>query len=123
MVSRFQKSSDGSTRCIRCQLHPDMCTCTNDHTLRQIGLLSPQQKASTETMHTRLMMQYIGVCTLLGRIAKHLPAGDENHFGVDKAMRDANNLLLVEGSEVWFDKSSGGGYAAFERSQLKTRTG
>ena len=74
---------------------------------------------STEKMPTRLMMQYIGVCTLLGRVAKRVPLGDENRYGIEKAMRDANNLLLVHGSELCFQRSSDGGYAAFERSQLK----
>lgn len=74
---------------------------------------------STERMPTRLMMQYIGVCTLLGRIAKHVPRGNENWYGIEKAMRDANNLLLVHGNEICFQRSSDGGFAAFEREQLK----
>ena len=75
--------------------------------------------ASTEHITTRLMMQYIGVCTLLGRVAKYLPTGDENRYGVEKAMREANNLLLIHESEIYFQRSSDGGYAAFEREKLR----
>ena len=74
--------------------------------------------ATIQNTHTRLRMQYIGVCTLLGRIAGRLPKHDENHYGIEKAMRDANNLLLVEGSDIYFQQLSNGDYAAFERSQL-----
>ena len=34
------RCTDGSTRCARCALHPDMCTCVASHPLRQMGLLS-----------------------------------------------------------------------------------
>lgn len=66
---------------------------------------------------TRLRMQYIGVLTLLGRVARHLPMGDEDRYGIDKAFREANNWLLVNDSDLYYAKS-GTGYAAFERSQL-----
>lgn len=31
--------ADGSTRCRKCQLHPDVCTCRQDHPVRQITKL------------------------------------------------------------------------------------
>lgn len=74
--------------------------------------------ASTEQMQTRLLMQYIGVCTLLGRVSESVPNGDQNRYGIDKAMRDANNLFLCGSVDLFFQKSSRGGYAAFERSAL-----
>ena len=30
------QSADGSTRCCRCHLHPDACTCRPDHPMRLI---------------------------------------------------------------------------------------
>lgn len=75
-------------------------------------------RKQTSQPDTRLLMQYIGVCTLLGRIASHVPKRDQNRYGIDKAMRDANNMLLVQGIGLFFQRSSDGGFAAFERAQL-----
>lgn len=67
-----------------------------------------------------LLMQYIGAITLLGMVAEKLPKGSEFNFGVDKAMRDANNLLLVAGSTIVFAKTSRGGFGPFEREQFES---
>lgn len=73
---------------------------------------------STAQMQTHLMMQYIGVVSLLGRIGQHLPKGHEDRYGLDKAMRDANNLFLVGEVNIFMQPASNGGYAAFERDQI-----
>jgi hypothetical protein len=38
------ESADGSTRCVGCGLHPDMCTCRPDHPLRQLDILPPRER-------------------------------------------------------------------------------
>jgi hypothetical protein len=78
--------------------------------------------AKTKSMaepDTRLLMQYLGVVTLLGRIARHLPKGDEDQYGLEKAIREANNYLLVTGSEIRYLRTVGGGYGAFTVDQLE----
>lgn len=75
---------------------------------------------STADFDTRLWSQYLGVVTLLGNIAKHLPRGHEDRYGIDKAMRDANNVLLVRESTIRFVEASGGGYAPFEVAVART---
>lgn len=37
---------------------------------------------ATSQSNTRLKMQYLGAMTLLGRIAKYLPSGHEDRFGL-----------------------------------------
>lgn len=66
----------------------------------------------------RLRSQYIGAISLLGKLKARLPRGDEAHYGIDCAIREANNYLLVTDSEILFDKSSFGGYAAFPRETV-----
>jgi hypothetical protein len=67
----------------------------------------------------RVRMNYLGVLALLGRVARDLPRGHHEHYGVDKAMRDANNYLLLDDSDLIFLPSSGGGYAAFARGAMR----
>lgn len=86
---------------------------------RAIKRIRKAERPTTQQLRVRLMMQYLGVVTLLGRIAKHLPAGHEDRYGLDKAMRDANNLLLCSRSTICYMRSSDGGYGAFDRKQLK----
>jgi hypothetical protein len=75
--------------------------------------------ANFGTAETRLRAQYLGVVTLLGKIAARLPKRDEAHYGIDKAIRDANNYLLVTDGDIRFAKSSDGGYAAFPSDSFK----
>jgi len=67
----------------------------------------------------RLRMQYLGVVALLGKVSARLPKGDEAHFGIEKAIRDANNFLLATDGDIRFSKSSSGGYAAFPADSFK----
>ena len=66
----------------------------------------------------RLRSQYIGAISLLGKVSARLSKGDEAHFGIDKAMRDANNFLIATDSDILFDRSASGGYAAFPREAV-----
>lgn len=64
----------------------------------------------------RLYMQYIGAMTLLGRVARHVPKGDELRAGLDRALHDANNWLLVNDKDIRFERDSAGGWSAFDAS-------
>lgn len=75
-------------------------------------------RPTTEQMNTRVYMQYLAAVALIGRIAKHLPENHPDRYGVMRAMNDANNVLLHKGSEIIYQKSSDGGFAAFEREQV-----
>lgn len=59
--------------------------------------------------------KYLGVLALLGRLARHLPKGHEDRYGVERAFADANQWLEARDSTLRFQKSSDGGYAAFEQ--------
>jgi hypothetical protein len=49
------KSADGSTRCVRCHLHPDECTCDPNHPLWQIlaGAFDPYADLAGSAMQAR----------------------------------------------------------------------
>lgn len=68
---------------------------------------------------TPLLRHYIGAVTLLGRIARHLPQGYSDQYGVDKAMRDANEVMRLNNVAIRFCKSSDGGFAAFDSEQVE----
>lgn len=62
----------------------------------------------------RFRMQYIGVLSLLGRALRLLPPEASERDDAFRAFVDANILLRLEGLDVYFEHSSGGGYAAFD---------
>jgi hypothetical protein len=66
-----------------------------------------------------LLMKYIGTLTLLGRVAKRLPAGHQDQYGLDRAFRDGNATLAAAKSHVRFCRASGGGWDAFDVEQVE----
>jgi len=62
----------------------------------------------------RLYLHYLAVMCLLGRVC----GGTERHASeVERAFRDANELLEQRGSDAYFDRCLPRGYALFERRE------
>lgn len=62
--------------------------------------------------------RYLGVLTLLGRVAKFIPIGHEDRYGLDRAFADANTWLDGRNSFIRYERTGGSGYAAFENTKL-----
>jgi hypothetical protein len=62
----------------------------------------------------RFKMQYIGALSLLGRVMRLVPVEAGEHDDAFRAFVDANILLRLDGSDVYFERSSGGGYGVFD---------
>lgn len=72
-----------------------------------------------DAQFTRCYMSYLGVLSLLGRIARLVPDGDPDRYGLDRAFADANHFFEMNGSGLRYEETSAGGYAAFEREEPK----
>lgn len=72
-------------------------------------------------LEQRLYMQYLGAMTLLGSVVNRSKLSESDRFRVEQAFIDANVLLKRRGSAMYYEKCSGGGYAAFERSNIATK--
>lgn len=70
-------------------------------------------------MDIRVFSQYLGALALLGRLAARAPRDEQ--YGIDKAFRDANNVLLARGQDIRYRRDSRGGYSAFQIKTAKTR--
>lgn len=66
----------------------------------------------------RILMQYIGAMSLLGRLTSRFDAGDDQE-GIDRAFNDLNSILNSMDSEVVYARTGGGGWGAFTREQIE----
>lgn len=66
-------------------------------------------------LEQRLYMQYLGVLTLFGSVVNRAKLSESDKARVDEAFVDANVLLKARGSDFYYERCSGGGYAAFTR--------
>lgn len=62
----------------------------------------------------RLRMQYIGALSLLGRALRRVPPEDGIHDDAFRAFVDANIVLRLDEADIYFERSSAGGYSVFE---------
>src|ERR1700728_2807494 len=69
----------------------------------------------------RFRMQYIGALSLLGRVMRLLPVEAGEHDDAFRAFVDANVLLRLDDCDVYFERSSGGGYAVFDLPKEDSR--
>jgi hypothetical protein len=61
----------------------------------------------------RFKMQYIGALSLLGRVLRLVPVGAGEHDDAFRAFVDANIVLRLDNSDIYFERA-GGGYACFD---------
>ena len=69
---------------------------------------------NNEAINQRIWMQYLGVLSLLGRVVARADISVIDRSSFDEAFIDANVVLRKRGTEMYFERSSDGGYAAFE---------
>lgn len=69
-------------------------------------------------MDNIIYMKWIGVLTVLGRLASAACISADDHDSIDRAFNDANILLMRrEGSTVYFARDTDGGWSPFDKSQ------
>lgn len=61
-----------------------------------------------------LYMKYIGIASLLGRLAENHRLSGADRDSVDRAFSDVNKIMLDAGSETRFERTSRGGWAQFD---------
>jgi hypothetical protein len=69
-------------------------------------------------MEQRVYMQYLGVMSLLGRIAGHVNLSREDAALVERAFEDVNVILEVRGSDSYYEKCAPRGYSLFDRPKV-----
>jgi hypothetical protein len=63
----------------------------------------------------RIHRNYLGALSLLGRIAELVPRHDlAERTSLDQAFIDANELFRREGSALFYERNSRGGYSLFD---------
>lgn len=93
--------------------------------LRERGsMYLPDSKATVKLpdINERVYRNYLGVLALLGRVAEHVPLADiAERTNLDQAFVDANEILRRKAGDVYFEKSSRGGYSMFDGDPLPPR--
>lgn len=77
------------------------------------------EKHETQAAGKRIYIQYLGVLSLLGRVAAQADLSDMDRDPIDRAFVDANVVLRRQGSTMYFERCAGGGYAAFDDGPTK----
>ena len=96
----------------------------NQRSLRERGFATwPEDAAyggtqNAEALNQRIYMQYLGVLALLGRIAGRARVSNDERGLIEQAFVDANVVLRHKGSEMYFERCSGGGYSTFFREPV-----
>lgn len=83
---------------------------------------APESLSQTRPdLQDRIYRNYLATLALLGRIAEIVPKHDlAERTNLDEAFIDANVVLRRKGADIFFERSSRGGYSMFDGNPLPT---